>query len=484
MVEINVPDADAALVDALVLRLHRLFDRSTVSYDAVRKQLRVAGPEEEGSAVAVVQAVESWLDESGVASASLTIGNRSYALVGHGLGTPGIDGDPQGRALATISALVRSAYGAADSITLLRRMCESLSRTLGFERAGIACNVSRHDPPEAIAAHLWPLQELAELAASGEMRAILGEAEDTGAVVFGHGINSASGLGTVVVIPLIAGDRCHSFLLADHGGAAFDLDNSDKVLLATLGTIISALLAQTIALDELVKAGELKTEFIALAAHELRTPTAALCGIAATLHERGDGLSAQQRRGLSAVLHEQGQRLHRLVDQLLDLSRLEARSVPIARTPLAVRARTEEIVRGVAAGRAAEIELHIDPGLSVDGDANAFDRIVSNLITNALRYGRRPIVVSASTRDRHFRLAVEDRGPGVSPELEPELFDRFTRGDNAATSGTGLGLSIARSYARAHGGELVYTRATPHGARFELVVPTASVGPRGRDELR
>jgi signal transduction histidine kinase len=367
---------------------------------------------------------------------------------------------------------MRSAYGAVDSIILLGHICETLSRALGFERAGIARNVAGHDPPDAIAAHRWPLHELADLAASEEVRAILAEAEDTGAVVFAHGIKSATGTGTVVVLPLTTGDRCHSFLLADHGGAPFDLEDSDRVLLATLGTIISALLEQAIALDEVVKVGELKTDFIALASHELRVPTAALCGIAATLHQRGDGLSAQQRRGLSEVLYEQGQRLRQLVDQLLDLSRLEGASAPIARTPLAVRDRTEEIVRDVAAGRADEIELQIDLGLVMSGDANAFDRIVSNLITNALRYGRRPIVVSASTRDRHFRLAVEDRGPGVSAELEPQLFDRFTRGDDTGKTGTGLGLSIARSYARAHGGELVYARATPHGARFELVVPT------------
>jgi signal transduction histidine kinase len=405
-------------------------------------------------------------------------GNRSYALVGHDLGTPAIDADPQGRALATISVLVRSVYGAADSITLFGRICESLSHTLGFERAGIVRNVAAADPPDAIAAHRWALEELAEITALGEVQAILGEAEETGAVVFGHGIKSASGPGTVVVVPLITGDRCHGFLLADRGGDAFDFADPDKVLLATLGTIVSALLEQAIALDDLVRVGELKTDFIALASHELRAPTAAMCGIAATLHQRGDGLSAQQRRDLSEVLHEQGQRLRGLVDQLLDLSRLEATS-RIAPTPLAVRERTEEIVRGVAAERADEIELYIDPGLVMNGDADAFDRIVSNLITNALRYGRRPIAVSASTRDRHFRLAVEDRGPGVSQELEPQLFDRFIRGDNAAKSGTGLGLSIARSYARAHGGELVYTQATPHGARFELVVPTAAAGQSG-----
>src|SRR5205085_5838663 len=156
------------------------------------------------------------------------------------------------------------------------------------------------------------------------------------------------------------------------------LDAHDRDLLTTLGTIISAVLVRIVALDDLVHVGEFKTDFISLASHELRTPTAAVCGIATTLHRRGDALTADQRRGLSEVLYEQGLRLHRLVDQLLDLSRLEAASVRIAPAPLAVRDRTEEIVRGVAAERAEEIEIRIDPALRMYADAVAFDRIVSN----------------------------------------------------------------------------------------------------------
>jgi len=199
-----------------------------------------------------------------------------------------------------------------------------------------------------------------------------------------------------------------------------------------------------------------------------------VCGIAATLHERGDTLTADQRRGLSQVLYEQGLRLHRLVDQLLDLSRLEGATLRISPSSLAVRERTEEIVRSVAGERSGEIEIRIDPSLTMEADGLAFDRIVSNLIVNALRYGLAPIAVSASTQDRHFRLTVEDSGPGVPLDLEPQLFERFTRGGNVTKSGAGLGLSIARSYAHAHGGDLLYGNATPHGARFELVVPIAA----------
>jgi signal transduction histidine kinase len=107
-------------------------------------------------------------------------------------------------------------------------------------------------------------------------------------------------------------------------------------------------------------------------------------------------------------------------------------------------------------------------------DPTAFDRIVSNLIVNALRYGALPIRIVAAQPDRHFRLAVEDSGDGVPAEFVPQLFERFTRSAASRakrTEGAGLGLAIARSYAHAQGGELLYTDADPHGARFELVLP-------------
>ena len=98
---------------------------------------------------------------------------------------------------------------------------------------------------------------------------------------------------------------------------------------------------------------------------------------------------------------------------------------------------------------------------------------MSNLVTNAFRYGMPPVQVRATQNDRHLRLSVEDRGSGVPAEFVPDLFERFTRSDRSrqSASGTGLGLAIARSYARAHGGDLLYEDADPHGARFQLVLP-------------
>ena len=116
------------------------------------------------------------------------------------------------------------------------------------------------------------------------------------------------------------------------------------------------------------------------------------------------------------------------------------------------------------------------PDLEIPLDPTAFDRIVSNLLLNALRYGAPPVHVEARKQDTHFRVFVEDAGPGVPAEFVPVLFERFTRGGQSArevAAGSGLGLSIAQAYARAHGGEVLYHDVTPHGARFELVLPLA-----------
>jgi len=223
----------------------------------------------------------------------------------------------------------------------------------------------------------------------------------------------------------------------------------------------------------LERANEVKANFVALAAHELRTPISAVHGVARTLTGRRDVLAPDQRFAIEDVLAEQTERLVALTEQLLDLSRLDADVIRIEPKPFAVRARTEALVVAVAAESSELVRVEIDPRLEVVADPQAFDRIVSNLIANALRYGEPPIVVRAERERDEFRIAVQDHGPGVAEEFVPSLFERFARGEASAqaVSGTGLGLAIARSYARAHDGDVTYEPARPRGARFQLILP-------------
>jgi signal transduction histidine kinase len=224
--------------------------------------------------------------------------------------------------------------------------------------------------------------------------------------------------------------------------------------------------------EALERADELKTQFVALAAHELRSPVTTIYGFAETIRRRGHEIPPAQRAELERQLYEQIDRLRELVEQLLDLSRLEANAVQIHPERLVIGKRLREIVAGAVPQNESDVRVDADPRLEASVDATALDRIVSNLLVNAFRYGRPPVVVRAgAAADAGLSIMVEDSGPGVAPEFVPQLFERFARGGSA--QGTGLGLAIARSYARAHHGELVYRPVSPHGALFEVVLPAA-----------
>jgi signal transduction histidine kinase len=220
--------------------------------------------------------------------------------------------------------------------------------------------------------------------------------------------------------------------------------------------------------QQMVQLDQLKANFVAIASHELRTPATAVYGVLTTLLEREGQLSEDLRRELLHVGVEQGERLRRLLEELLDLSRLDSRGLSIEARPLVLASVLREIVSGaVPAGTAVELDVPED--LAVVADSSVLDRVVSNLLINAVRYGAEPIVVSAEAWETHFTVVVEDSGEGVPDALRPRLFERFARTDSPNV-GSGLGLAIARAYARAHGGDLVYDRGDK-GARFELIVP-------------
>ena len=219
--------------------------------------------------------------------------------------------------------------------------------------------------------------------------------------------------------------------------------------------------------EEVVLLDQLKLNFVAIASHELRTPAASVYGVLATLAHRGDDLPSATREELIRVGYEHGERLRRLIEQLLDLSRLDSHAISVEPRPIVLHSVLTEIA-GAAIPADTPLEIDVAPHVAVVADPLVLDRVLSNVLINAVRYGEPPIVVAAEQRDRHIRIAVEDQGPGVPEELQTRLFERFARGDSAR--GSGLGLAIARAYARAHGGDLVYSPGE-RGARFELIVP-------------
>jgi len=276
------------------------------------------------------------------------------------------------------------------------------------------------------------------------------------------------GIKTLLGVPLMIGDRAIGVL---HVGTLKPrvFQPSDIELLQLVAERVAVAIERTQAHERAVRLDEMKLNFVAVASHELRTPAASVYGVLATLDRRWDDLTEEQRLMLVRSGHEQGERLRLLLEQLLDLSRLDSRVTTIEPRPIVVRAAVAELLRQTyGTPQPPDVQLEISEDLAAVADPVVLDRVVSNLLVNASRYGRPPVIVTATQTDNHLRIAVEDSGSGVAPQLEHRLFERFERGPEA--KGSGLGLSIARAYARAHGGDVVYT-PRGRGARFELILP-------------
>jgi GAF domain-containing protein/anti-sigma regulatory factor (Ser/Thr protein kinase) len=241
--------------------------------------------------------------------------------------------------------------------------------------------------------------------------------------------------------------------------------DSDVELLQLVAERVAIAIERAQLHEETMQLDQLKLNFVAIASHELRTPATSVYGALTTLVSR-PGLPEETRQELLVTAEQQADRLRRLIEQLLDLSRLDARALTVAPRPVVLRSVLGDIAATAPAEAALRLEVPAD--LAVVADPLVLDRVVANLLANAIRHGAPPVTISAERRDRSIRIAVEDSGGGVPEELRGRLFERFARSD--AGRGTGLGLAIARAYAQAHGGDLVYVEGG-RGARFELIVP-------------
>jgi signal transduction histidine kinase len=368
---------------------------------------------------------------------------------------------PDVRALSDLAAAV--AHRSDELEESLERICTTLARSFGFERVVMYRFYETTGEVSPLVAYGR------ELPARPEVYPLIEEPTFQRALAAARPIFVADG---AVSAPLLVEGHCLGFMSADRGGRPLDFEEEALRSLGVFTAITAVFLEKALEQRELERLNEVKSQFVELASHELRAPATSIYGAAATLRARAHELDETQREALQELLYEQSNRLRVLVEELLDLSRIDAGQIRITPEPLDVCDRLQRLVDELFGERAEDITLHVEEGLLVQADASAFDRIVANLVANAFRYGEAPVTIEAVRADGRIRVVVEDSGPGVPPEFVSLLFERFTRVQQAAlTPGAGLGLSIAQSLARAHNGELSYRSANPRGAHFEVELP-------------
>jgi two-component system sensor histidine kinase KdpD len=225
------------------------------------------------------------------------------------------------------------------------------------------------------------------------------------------------------------------------------------------------LVRQSMAAEQLEAGNRTRTALLAAVSHDLRTPLAGLRSAAETLRTHGERLTESERVELLDAMETSIARLTAMVSDLLDMSRLQTGVVQ----PIAGEVPLGEVVRRALAGLegAERVEVgdlptaYVDPGL--------LERVVANLVGNALRYGER-VTVEGRTRGARVELVVVDHGPGVEPADRARIFEPFQRrGDSG--SGVGLGLAVARGLTEAQGGTLEATQTPGGGLTMVLDLP-------------
>ena len=195
-------------------------------------------------------------------------------------------------------------------------------------------------------------------------------------------------------------------------------------------------------------------EFVANAAHELRTPIAAIASAVEVLQE-GAEEDPEERARFLALVKRQSDRLGRLVRALLTLARAQTRAEVIRLEPVAVGPLLEEIAGELADHPEAEVRTQWEGDLLAYGHRDLLAQAIGNLVTNAVKHGGRSVTLSAaaSSRDR-IRIEVRDDGPGIPPAERDRVFDRFYRGADRSAAGFGLGLPIVQEVVAAIGGRV------------------------------
>ncbi|MFP2930274.1 PAS domain S-box protein [Pyxidicoccus sp. 3LG] len=221
----------------------------------------------------------------------------------------------------------------------------------------------------------------------------------------------------------------------------------------------------------------LRDEFLSIASHELKTPLSAIQLQLQSLLHGSHALEPKLRKKAERA-YKGGERLTELVETLLDVSRIATGRFVLSLRTFDLARSVEELVerfREQASAEGCELSLRLDESVTGEWDPLRVEQVVTNLLSNALKYAAgRPVELAVRTEGENAVLTVSDQGPGIPEPDRARIFDRFERAASMSHfGGMGLGLYVARQIVEAHGGSIAVEEVAPHGARFIVTLPRA-----------
>ncbi len=273
-------------------------------------------------------------------------------------------------------------------------------------------------------------------------------------------------------IVVVVGSRLHRLLRIREFGLRYELDKNRKALEESN--------------QKLLELDQIKSRFFANISHELRTPLTLLLAPLETLLHRFNRSLDEETRNMLVTMHSNGMRLLKLINDLLDLVRLESGRLEVKREPLEVG----EFIKGLASAarqvaddKRLRLETFVDPAVgTVLADRDKLEKVVLNLLFNALKFtpagGR--VELRAEKQGEEMTLVVADTGMGISEKNLPHVFDRFWQADGSSKrkyQGVGIGLALVKELVEIHGGKVVVQSQEGRGTTFTVALPYQKAEP-------
>jgi signal transduction histidine kinase len=277
-------------------------------------------------------------------------------------------------------------------------------------------------------------------------------------------VNEGVALGTLCVIDMVPRD----------------LDDNGRAALRTLARQVAAQLQLKRTLARQRQLDQLKSDFVGMVAHDLRSPITVIAGFAELLSRDWADLPEHDRNRYLELISGNVHNLSRLVDDVLEVAEVDAGKFQLEIQPFDLASLIERTVMELSAAHAPRrLEVEIPPGLPTAlGDEGRNRQVLANLVTNALKFSadEEPVSIAVAVDDSVLAVSVTDRGVGIPAEDMPRLFERFSRLPNsrqAKTKGTGLGLYICRQLVEAQGGRISAQSVPGLGSTFRYTLPHA-----------
>ena len=231
---------------------------------------------------------------------------------------------------------------------------------------------------------------------------------------------------------------------------------------------------------ELEKMDKIKSEFISIAAHELRTPVATIMGYTELLSDSGmiNTFNENQRRDFLSSIYESSERLDKIVDDILDVSRIESgQRIPLNKKSLSITTLIEKVLNRLNLKSDHNLTFEVRPEVPerLNFDEHRIEQVIENLLSNAIKYSPRqsPITIVVEADDHRCSVTITDQGIGMSDEQKDRIYDKFYRADTSDTAapGLGLGMSIVKQIIDDHDGTILIDSKLSQGTSICFTLP-------------